>query len=787
MSVAIRCRNVGTLYPVFSKEDQVEYYSGVFANNVQIQTGSITAIVGRSGSGKSTLLNLLSGLKAINTIARDKPAELLLQPDEGAGRRNLLKGDLPIAGDIGFVFQEPHMLKPLSAYANYSAGSVVAGNSKNALDFNEYCLLAGLVSDEGRSDAELSDELSRFSKKPVGLLSGGQAQRIAVGRALACDPSLLICDEPTSSLDEVNGRAVMELIKNWVHEGNGTRTVVWVTHDLHQAAEFADGYIVTASNSVNTAKDGLPFKVIGNTIAERKLAIEKKIESYNNGSQLTSLTFTDKDYLLLASDNYIQKKLCTSDEAELPKKNVIRKRTNEYSTIKFLANCVHSELFPLISKQNLLWKRIFAFTKPGLLVSFLIGFLALYSSLLGWNVFESYFDQQLTAPEVSHFIASGNTASTSELELMSGPGVLRLQNILGSEFEKFQSNSKARKPAVYGRRQWPIESISVARGNKCPAIGAQNITAKSASLLVVEPAEPLFSKQFDEMRRKTENADNNSNRLALVSNGLMQRLGIDPLEQSSGICILRFGVDGYFQIANSLAFLPGAGKYNYDIIFSDDDYLDLYDLYLPTSAADGTYEIYSKLAIYFDPVYAQSIICSFLEKDKAGLLDECNGSPSRVGYVTDGDALSQVTDLFQIASATRLVIFMIVIMFALIIGLNIALTLNSFVRQNEKFLSILKAFRYQKRHLLFLGLWQAMVVLAMASLLSLLVVGALSIFIAPIASNYFGLQQVWLVFNPVTFLYAFGVLAGVSLFVVLFVIFIWWRGNRYVGDKLQSI
>ena len=186
--------------------------------SLQVEQGQFVAIMGASGSGKSTLLHLMSALA---------------MPDSG---RVVVDGkDLSILGDhaltlfrrrhIGLVFQSFNLIPTLSAEEN---------------------ILLPLLLD-GRQDAakvgELLDRLGLASRRHhrPDALSGGEQQRVAIGRALVADPAVILADEPTGNLDSVNSKAVCELLRDLsVIHG---KTVVMVTHEPAVAA-YATSVVV---------------------------------------------------------------------------------------------------------------------------------------------------------------------------------------------------------------------------------------------------------------------------------------------------------------------------------------------------------------------------------------------------------------------------------------------------------------------------------------------------------------------------------------------------------------
>ncbi len=176
-----------------------------------IPSGQCVSIVGPSGSGKSTLLGLIAGLDAPTTgeILIDGVEITTLSEDALASLRG---------SNIGFVFQFFHLIPSLSAFENILVPLEIAGVT-GAREKAE-----GLLREVG-----LEERATHYPSQ----LSGGEQQRIAIARALANDPPILLADEPTGNLDSVNGHHVVELLLE-VNRRRGT-TVVLVTHDTELA------------------------------------------------------------------------------------------------------------------------------------------------------------------------------------------------------------------------------------------------------------------------------------------------------------------------------------------------------------------------------------------------------------------------------------------------------------------------------------------------------------------------------------------------------------------------
>jgi putative ABC transport system ATP-binding protein len=185
----------------------------------KIESGQFVAIVGPSGSGKSTLLGLLAGLDAPSTgqIIIDG-VDITMLSEDGLAR---LRGE-----KIGFVFQFFHLVPSLTAFENVLIPMEIAGRRDATTRARQ------LVDEVG-----LSDRAHHYPSQ----LSGGEQQRIAIARALANDPPIVLADEPTGNLDSTTGRHIMDLLLK-VRRSRAS-TLVLVTHDA-ELASLADTRLV---------------------------------------------------------------------------------------------------------------------------------------------------------------------------------------------------------------------------------------------------------------------------------------------------------------------------------------------------------------------------------------------------------------------------------------------------------------------------------------------------------------------------------------------------------------
>jgi lipoprotein-releasing system ATP-binding protein len=201
----------------------------IFANvDLDVVPGDFVAVMGPSGSGKSTLLHLLAGLD------RPDAGQVFVSGTDLAAltpeARALLRGQA-----IGFVFQFHHLLPELTAEENVALPLFLAGSSEEEgrRAAREVLVRVGL---ESRAGA-----LPRT-------LSGGERQRVAIARSVVRRPRLLLCDEPTGSLDAAHAGAVFELLADVAKERAGA--AVLVTHDAEWARRCATIKTLTAEGLI---------------------------------------------------------------------------------------------------------------------------------------------------------------------------------------------------------------------------------------------------------------------------------------------------------------------------------------------------------------------------------------------------------------------------------------------------------------------------------------------------------------------------------------------------------
>ena len=194
--------------------------------DLEINKGEFVVILGPSGAGKSTLLNLIGGM--------DSPTKGSIKID-GEEISKYTEGQLSDyrAENIGFIFQFYNILPTLTVLENVE---LVKDIVKSGNDSKEAIKAVGL-----------EQHMNKFPNQ----LSGGEQQRVSIARAIAKNPKLLLCDEPTGALDSKTGVEVLKLLKKQCDGNNGANTVIIVTHNS-LFAEIADTVIRLKNGQIDS-------------------------------------------------------------------------------------------------------------------------------------------------------------------------------------------------------------------------------------------------------------------------------------------------------------------------------------------------------------------------------------------------------------------------------------------------------------------------------------------------------------------------------------------------------
>ena len=199
--------------------------------NLNIETNKLTMIVGPSGCGKTTLISILTGI---------------LTPTQGTvlfENKNIfefseLQKALLRQKSIGFIFQQYNLINTLTVAENVAVPLIAAG-----VGYKESLIRASRM----LQVLGLSGHLEQMPLK----LSGGEQQRVAIARALVHNPTVVVCDEPTASLDEKNGHKIMEILK--AESTSHKKAVIVVTHD-NRIFKYADTIIQMNDGKITSVR-----------------------------------------------------------------------------------------------------------------------------------------------------------------------------------------------------------------------------------------------------------------------------------------------------------------------------------------------------------------------------------------------------------------------------------------------------------------------------------------------------------------------------------------------------
>ncbi|OQY39578.1 MAG: lipoprotein ABC transporter ATP-binding protein [Spirochaetaceae bacterium 4572_7] len=205
MSRVLEVRNISKIYG--SEGEDLQVLNDI---SLDLNQGESLIITGESGCGKSTLLNIIGGLDSCSAGNITSCGYNISQMNEDKLTKYRKKS-------IGFIFQFHYLLKDFSALENLMLPLLINGESRKIA--KEHALK--LINDVG-----LYERKSHFPSQ----LSGGERQRIAIARALANKPEIILADEPTGNLDEKNSRMVESLLFKLVEEYD--KAMILVTHDM---------------------------------------------------------------------------------------------------------------------------------------------------------------------------------------------------------------------------------------------------------------------------------------------------------------------------------------------------------------------------------------------------------------------------------------------------------------------------------------------------------------------------------------------------------------------------
>lgn len=199
--------------------------------NYRFKDGTLTCVLGNSGAGKSTLLNLIAGLD----IDYDGEIENLCFKEKNFSNKNLSNYRF---NNVGFIFQDYHLLNGYTVLENVIMGAYLDSELTKEEKIEK---ALNLLTELG---------LKNKANQMVHELSGGQKQRASIARALMNDPKIILADEPTAALDELNSNGVMKILKRLARN----RTVIVITHS-EKVSKYADEIVCLKNHTIEIVKE----------------------------------------------------------------------------------------------------------------------------------------------------------------------------------------------------------------------------------------------------------------------------------------------------------------------------------------------------------------------------------------------------------------------------------------------------------------------------------------------------------------------------------------------------
>ncbi|HFD6482762.1 ABC transporter ATP-binding protein/permease [Enterococcus hirae] len=199
--------------------------------NYRFKDGTLTCVLGNSGAGKSTLLNLIAGLD----IDYDGEIENLCFKEKNLSNKNLSNYRF---NNVGFIFQDYHLLNGYTVLENVIMGAHLDSELTKEKKIEK---ALNLLTELG---------LKNKANQMVHELSGGQKQRASIARALMNDPKIILADEPTAALDELNSDGVMKILKRLARN----RTVIVITHS-EKVSKYADEIVCLKNHTIEIVKE----------------------------------------------------------------------------------------------------------------------------------------------------------------------------------------------------------------------------------------------------------------------------------------------------------------------------------------------------------------------------------------------------------------------------------------------------------------------------------------------------------------------------------------------------
>lgn len=705
------------------KTDQIR---GVVVDRIAIPRVGITVIVGPSGCGKSTLLSLLSGIrKPTDTTEKSK---LVFNDSEVSSSRDLLNDNRAAEGRLGYVFQEPHLIKDISARSNAEIAQKLLKIQHSPFDVEKLA-----------TEFELGDVIDQRSDT----LSGGQAQRIAIVRALSINPDLLICDEPTSSLDGGTGKLLLERIKLWAEQNQ--KAVLWVTHNLEQAAEFSDYLITVSEGKLHLNADGSPLDLTSFTYEEKIAKLRGQVVQLSHQKEVA-----------IRNDEMIKNPGTKSGWLRYALKIVFEYfyMSNTSSQTNTTFKSIWKSVWRPLQKSN------FTFL---IALSILVFTMLLKADAIG----SKFFDDQLSKPEVSHFTFSKGVSGEFSLNFKN---INKLKKVMSSRVDS------GGQGVVFPRREDFLRDVIPSNKNSCDRFnfgGSQHPTRPSKSRLIVfDQNEPLYDEVIE--------AQDSSADLRSSVFGTPDLKASFAGQEIKFLCLDIDGTFVPFQVQWINKKLPGGADRTFFLGMTEQAFMYWSK---KTKSRNLPNLTYSYVAVYFQKDNINDVLCAFEKTEK------CTSSPimKSTDVLLNKDVFKQISQFSLQARLAQSAIIVLVLCFSLVMIASLAFATSSEVKTQEKSLAILRAFGITGLKITTIFQMRSVVQLAYSLFFAAVVFGGFAITMGYAVPPEGLVEGLNLSLTLRDLLLPALLTFTITQIVTFCVVMIWSNRNKYVAEKLQGL
>ncbi|MEL6958741.1 MAG: ABC transporter ATP-binding protein [Pseudomonadota bacterium] len=752
-------------------ENSAAPFKGIWIDELELSSTGITAIIGPSGSGKTTLLSMLAGF--LEPRLRADGHIKLFGEDFGATGHS--------AGRVSFVFQSPFLLGAASGLTNILQGHVAA-QSQGLREISPRRLRKILA------QLGLADDSKKLIAKRAKSLSGGEAQRVAIARALLTEPDAILCDEPTSSLDDLNAKRALDALYQWSEDNQ--KPVIWVTHNMEQAARYADHFVFVSQGRLLESTDadtdflssfGDPRK-LDDTDFSARLAVLRDISSrISNASAPNEEDGTDiKEPALVLSRSRFTRWIAgalsteTGTFEKVDRDNAVRLApSNEQRLVK----SIHpSAPEPSHWLGRFFW-RFFKYSQLPLAIILSVLLLQVFTALFLGQMADSYSQKRLEDPSVArlvfeHVVGERNLSGAEEPENLDVLTVLpELRSELTSSVLSANPDADPDRVMIFGRRSVPQSQLkfmsdepgcnvwvpveTVALNVDDPLVQQTQLAPQSVDFVGTAMMEQIDA--FVALARDRRDALELTGAAAIDQNLvrlLRERCGLaasEPLvaEWAAGTAGTREPIT--LEIVAAISRPPPVYPSSLELLVFE------HDLENADNLQDGPGLRNYRIASAYFPIDAFEVAKSYIQQK---------------GYRIRDDSSAAVSTLLQVSQIARIAPLFLIVLNIIGCLIVVAMVINNILELNKRVLAIFVAHGFRFVDMMLVVLRHLALAVVQSWLLAGLVVAAIWIIYAHAIPPEFTEASSQ---RDLSFFTTLGIMLSAFAMTSVLVIWLWWR------------